>query len=471
MSTKSRTIILYLVDGARPDVMQELLESNDLPHIRREIADQGTFRTASSCLPSTTGPAYLPFLMGNFPGTLNIPGIRWLDKAAFHAKRLGKKRFRSYNGIEGPWLNDDLPKDRPTLYELFQRPFNIFSMITRGLPKGHNLTKYSKPFLYLYAHLTDRWHWVDRSAHRHLMSCLDHDPDFVFAVFPGVDSFSHLYHPRHDKAIAAYRFVDFSVGRVVEKLKRLGRWDQTLLIISSDHGLSATHHHLDLALFFQKRDIKTLYYPVIWKMNPKASVMISGNALGHVYLLADRSDSPIPGQQVEEILGPIWDELLAREEIDFAVRRAGNGSYTIDSSRGAALMSSSPEGLCYHPQSGDPLRLGKIETPLNRRQSLEATFSSDYPDALVQIDQLFAASRCGDFVVISKNGHDLRKAFEWPEHHASHGSLHREHMIVPLLYNRTGWDPRPASTADLFGTILKWSGKEIPENIDGRSLC
>ncbi|MDZ7292967.1 MAG: alkaline phosphatase family protein [candidate division KSB1 bacterium] len=468
---KNPLVIIYLVDGARPDVMRELLENGDLPNIHREIVEPGTFRTASSCFPSTTGPAYLPFLAGCFPGTMNIPGIRWLDKAEFHDKRWGKNSFRSYMGYEAQWFNDDLPKDRPILYELFQRPFNIYSMITRGLPKGHNLTRSTKLPLYFYAHVTDHWKPVDKAAHHYLMRALDLNPDFIFAVFPGVDSYSHLKHPRHAETIAAYRYVDFSIGQVVEKLKRLGRWDSTLLIITSDHGLTATHEHFDLALYLQNCGMKTLYYPIVWKVRPKASVMISGNSAGLVYYLDGKNGAPLVGEQIKAALGEHWDELLARKEIDFIAYRHGNDVYEIASGRGHALIVRQSEGWCYLPQDGDPFGLGKIAQPLDRQQALETTFDSDYPDALVQIEQFFSCSRSGDLVVTARNGYDLRKAFEWPEHHSSHGSLHREHMIVPLIYNQTGWHPRPARTADLFNTILKWAGKPTLENTDGQPLC
>jgi len=451
--------------------MAELLASGDLPNIRREIADPGTFRTASSCFPSTTGPAYLPFLAGCFPGTVNIPGIRWLDKAEFHRTRLGKNRFRSYNGIEASWFNGDLPRERPTLFERFDRPFNIFSIVTRGLPRGHNLTGASKPFWYLYAHLTDRWHPVDRASHHHLMRSLDASPDFVFAVFPGVDSFSHLRHPRHDETLTAYRSVDRSVGAVVARLKRLGRWDDTLVIITSDHGLTATHTHLDLAGFLEARGLKTLAYPIIWRSNPEASVMISGNAMGQVYCLNGNGGAALHGDELRGALGPALDELLAREEVDFVVWRRSEGIYEIASARGTAALRSGSNGLTYHPESGDPFGLGTIPEPLDRRSALAATVDSEYPDAMVQIEQLFQARRTGDLVVVARNGFDLRKAYEWPEHRSSHGSLQREHMTVPLLYNRTGWDPRPARTADLFNTMLDWSGKPIVEGTDGDSLC
>jgi len=471
MSPRRPLVVLYLVDGARPDVMQELLASGDLPNIRREIVESGTSRTASSCFPSTTGPAYLPFLMGCFPGTSNIPGIRWLDKAEFHAKRWGKDRFRSYNGIEAPWFNDDLPGERPTIFERFERPFNVYSMLTRGLPRGHNLTGRTKLMWYLYAHFTDRWHPVDRAGHHHLMRSLDGSPDFVFAVFPGVDSYSHLLHPRHEETLAAYRYVDFSVGQLVARLKRLGRWDDTLVIITSDHGLTATGQHLDLATFLEERGLKTLSYPIIWKANPEASVMISGNAMGQVYCLNGNSGAALVAGEVGAALGSRLEELLAREEIDFAAWRHGKGAYEIAAARGRAVIRSTPEGLTYQPTSGDPFGLGTLATPLDRRRALEATFDSEYPDALVQIEQIFECGRTGDLVVASRNGFDLRKAYEWPEHHSSHGSLHREHMMVPLLYNRTGWDPRPARTADLFNTILKWSGKPTVSGTDGEPLC
>jgi hypothetical protein len=471
MVSRKKLTLIYLVDGARPDVMKELLEAGELPNIQKHIVEQGTFRMASSCFPTTTGPAYLPFLTGCFSGTLNITGIRWLDKQEYHRKGWSKYKFRSYNGPEAAWFNGDLPKEYPTLFELFDRPYNILSMITRGLPKSNDLNGYSKPFLYLYAHVTGKWDPVDQASHTRLMKVLDENPEFVFTVFPGVDSYSHLFHPTHKNTMKAYRYVDFSVGQVAEKLKKSGRWDDTLLIITSDHGLTATHTHLDLALFLQDQGLKTMYYPLIWKKNPQASIMISGNAFGHVYLLNGFHEKlSAAANNPAAVLGETWQELINREEVDFAAWREDEGVYHVEAARGKATVFRQNGGLCYQPQQGDPFGLGNLSEPLDNQQSLEVTFHSEYPDAMVQLDQLFSASRSGDFVVVSQKGYDLRRAYEWPEHHSSHGSLHREHMHVPLIYNQTGWDTRAARTADLFNTILKWSGKPTLENTDGRSL-
>ena len=63
-----KSCIFIMADGARADVFQELLGRGDLPNVSKYIVEKGTFRNAVSVFPSTTGPAYAPFIMGRFPG-------------------------------------------------------------------------------------------------------------------------------------------------------------------------------------------------------------------------------------------------------------------------------------------------------------------------------------------------------------------------------------------------------------------
>src|SRR6266540_6106546 len=113
MKSESRRVVFVLVDGARPDVLQDLLERGDMPHLARHVLEPGGFTVGATVFPSTTGVAYLPFLYGIYPGTANVPGIRWLDRAQAAGDRRAQWRgARSYCGVQGPWLNHDRSEER-----------------------------------------------------------------------------------------------------------------------------------------------------------------------------------------------------------------------------------------------------------------------------------------------------------------------------------------------------------------------
>jgi len=66
--------------------------------------------------------------MGCYPGTVNIPGIRWFDKEEYAKKNSILKRFRSYMGWEALLFNKDLvPKKRPSLR--FSIPLSTYSIL------------------------------------------------------------------------------------------------------------------------------------------------------------------------------------------------------------------------------------------------------------------------------------------------------------------------------------------------------
>jgi hypothetical protein len=469
MKKKNPLTLYILADGARPDIFKRLLDEGQLPNIQREIVRNGTFRMASSCFPTTTGPAYLPMIYGNFPGTLNVPGIRWFDKVEFRRKRFGRLATRTYVGPEARFFNEDVKPGYPSLHELFDRPYNIFSMLTKGVPEQNDLGKKGKSWMYFRAHYFFVHQPVDDEAHKRMMAGLDLDPEFFFVVFPCIDWNAHHFKPHHPETIKSYQFLDFSVGQVVEKLKKLGRWEDTLFIITSDHGLTATHTHFDLADFLRGQGLRTIAHPNIFSPKPDAAVMISGNSFGSIHVLKNSNDV-LKGDDVITSLGTeAFEALLARPEVDFLTWRGEQDAYWVASRKGRAKIVKNG-GLTYQPVTGDPFGLGAIGQPLDNLQALRATFDTDYPDALVQIEQLFRSRRAGDLIVSATPGYDLRGFWEIPEHHGSHGSLHREHVLVPFLYNQQGWDDRPARTADLFNTILKWMGKETREASDGRAL-
>ncbi len=471
MSQKKRTLF-YLVDGAHSEIMPELINQGLLPNIKK-IIDEGTYRKATTCFPSTTGPAYLPFLTGHFPGTMDITGIRWFDKKEFKRTRWNKNAMRSYCGPEAAWFNTDMPTDKATLFELMGESYNLYNMITRNVPDEYDLGKKGKGLLYTRAHFWKRHHPIDLQGHQRIMEMLHSgkDFDFLFAVFPSVDWDSHYHHVRDPRTIEAYKIVDNSLGEVRELLEKKGWWEDTLFIMTSDHGLTPTTEHLDLGDWMTNQGLKSVYYPTIWKSNPKSAVMISGNSFGSIHLLNHEGDNVLREREIHTAMGESrLDSLTKEKAVDFAIYRGDEEqSYVVHNVDGKAVIRVKEDTFSYHPESADPLMLGNDLKAEGHREALEITFNSEYPDALYQIHQLFRSRRAGDIVVSARVGYDLRDFWEYPEHLGSHGSLHRSHMHVPLIYNQKGWHTHAARTADLFNSILKWKGI-IPKSSEGEAL-
>ena len=469
-----KSCILFLADGARPDVLEDLLRRGNLPNIASCIVEPGSYRRANTAFPSTTGPAYLPFLTGRFPGPCNVPGIRWFDRDRYRRWGMwGKGSFRSYVGGGGFLMNTDLDPATPTLFDLFDRPACIFSSVNRGAGFLGNRTKTLHAMFWIYAHFTDRWDRVDRAALRLIRSALRRRPDFIYAVFPGVDEYAHLRGPFSDQALESYRTLDRAIGEVCGLLRQEGRLSETLLVLTSDHGLSDTHTHFDPGDFLNGRGYKTLHYPLVARNRAAAAYMVSGNAMAHVYLEGPEGwgerlcyDAVRSGR--EDLVGVF----LEREEIDLVIGRRTDGEICVAGGKGEAFIREDAEGRIHYRTTGaDPLGYGPMPPHFSREECLDLTFDTLHPDAPVQVLQLFRSGRTGDLVLSARRGYDLRSNdYEHPEHRASHGSLDREHMHVPFAINARVNVER-LRTVDVFPTILRLTGREGGYALDGKAVA
>ncbi len=470
MTQRKKRFIILLADGSRYDVFRELLEAGELPHLEEIFLSEGSFAKATSVFPSTTGPAYMPFLTGCFPGTCNVPGIRWFDKSRYARKKFSMERFRSYVGFESFLMNRDMRPELTTLFEHFPRSFNIFSSVNRGVPPDGNLTAHMRIWYWYYAHLTDRWHMVDQAALDKCLAAIRKDFDFLFMVFPGIDEYSHLSWPRHPSAIEAYKTVDRSLARISEELKKSGKHDETALFIVSDHGLSETKAHFGVASFLESLGVKTFYYPKIFKSGFQAASMVSGNAMLHLYFKGrDSWEGRLSLEALREMHPKVVSGLLESPAVDLILSQDEQGWVHVHSRQGEAKVREEGESLRYTALRGDPLGLGKIAERLNAAEALQVTAETSYPDSLVQVTQLFRSARTGDLVLSAAKGYDLRKRFEYPEHKSSHGALHDEHMLIPM-FSSVKMNRPVVRSADLFPSILELHGDPIPAGIDGESF-
>ncbi|HNO09343.1 MAG TPA: alkaline phosphatase family protein, partial [bacterium] len=311
---------------------------------------------------------------------------------------------------------------------------------------------------------------VDDAAFEVCMKTLDEPSAFRFLALPGVDGISHNTFPHHERVLAAYQRADRGIAAIVKKLKSVEQYDQTVIAICSDHGLSQTHTHFDVPVYMETSlGFKTLFYTNIFRWNPDASAQVSGNGMVHIYFKnGDWRKSCFYEDIIRFPINPV-DDFLKHEAVDLVITRMQNGEARVDSRRGTGFIKEENERILYRVEGKDPFGFEVLPPSMSRNEALARTFETNYPDALVQIVQNFHSPRCGDMMLSATIGYDLRFRWENPEHKSSHGSLHREHMMTPFCWS-VPITTDHVRTVDVFPSMLKILGKDIPEGVDGVSF-
>ncbi len=463
-------VIILVADGARPDSLAEAMDRGDLPALARLRAEGGAHTVVTSW-PSVTGMAYTPFLMGRFPGPVGLPGLRWFDRSRRISGLFG--HARSYVGSEMRQVDTDLDAGAPTMFELTQRKLGALNVIQRGLPFRDRIG-YSAGFALRagWTHFRGNvrgWLAIDRDIGSTLARRIRKDnPEFVFAALTGIDKTSHSEGHNSQVVRDAMKIVDATAAEIRHDAERAGTWEETHLWIVSDHGHSPVTQHDDIAAHFRATGFRTLAHPWTFGTAHDIAVMVSGNAMAHLYVdLRNRTRSFWPA------LSPRWreplDEVMRRPSVDLAVIPQGPGSAEVRSAHhGSAVVSRHNGTFSYRPETGDPLGLGEL-SDVCACAALEATADTDYPDSVVQIAHLAASARSGDVILSAARLWDLREQYEPIPHVSSHGALHREHMLVPLVTNHPVVRP-PRRTVDVMPSALAALGKPIPPGLDGRSF-
>lgn len=61
-------------------------------------------------------------------------------------------------------------------------------------------------------------------------------PNILFLYLSMLDLWQHFYGPGTPIAIETLKHADEQIGRVVDKLKELGIYEQIMIFVTSDHG-------------------------------------------------------------------------------------------------------------------------------------------------------------------------------------------------------------------------------------------
>ena len=467
-------LILLVADGARFDTIDAATRADThapLPALAR-LRAEGALHPVTTAFPSVTGVAYAPFLTGRFPGPCGLPGLRWFDRSHTRCRRF--PYARSYLGAEMRHLDEDLDPAHPTLFELAPSRFNAMSMLGRGTSSSERIGRDARTLVRAaYTHWignVDGWIALDehvaRVSTRHI---IEHRPEFACVALLGLDKASHL--SGHDSAVArrALATIDAAVRELRSALERAGRWDETHLWIVSDHGHSPVHAHDDLAALVRASDHRVLAHPWLLARGEAVAVMVSGNAMAHLYVELRRRERAGWSALLER-WEPLVRMLLTRESVDLVMLPLDDTQTEVRShDRGSAIIGAANGRYSYRMQDGDPLRVGFELQNVYASDAFDALAAGDYPDAIVQIAQLAACGRSGDIIVSATPGWDFRERWEPVRHASTHGSLHRDHMLVPLLVSKpvSGTARR---TADVMPSALAALRLPPARDLDGSSF-
>ena len=493
VSTKPcfKRFVFIIIDGAPYEIFKTLIENGDLPNIKKHVVDPGSLNKAVSVFPSTTGPAFIPFFMGLYPGTANIPGIRWLSKSKFHAShRFKHPGICSYMGFDGLRFEADLPPDFPTLFNFFSPVSNIYNLLARGCPSSKNLTRWIKPFAYTYAHFSHRWRFVNQIAARHLHKAVEAGDKFVMCLFPAVDTFSHLSQIQSPRVMQAYREIDTAIGDLVHTLQKANTLQETLILITSDHGMTDTHTHIDVPQHLDDGGWRCLHYPKVWRQGTTSASMVSGNGMTHLYFKNNANGKGwgerTPFEKLHQM--GVISSLIELEGLGLVAGQSETGDIIVQNRDGQGKISCrSPDTdqgklrnmpatlkcadalrFSYRFIGADPLGYGVSYENLSSREALRETYNSPHPDGIVQLWQIFKSERTGDLVLSAESGYDLRARYEIPKHHATHGALIAEHLHIPLATNYPIAE-QCIRSVDIFPTVLNLCGHNVAGRyIDGR---
>jgi hypothetical protein len=101
------------------------------------------------------------------------------------------------------------------------------------------------------------------------------------------------------------------------------------LWIVSDHGHSSVKHHEDLAALIEAAGIRTMSHPWVYNIAPEVAVMVSGNAMAHLYMnVAARQRPAASTDRIRSLVEHAARSPVGRSSHDADGQRSGRSHAT-----------------------------------------------------------------------------------------------------------------------------------------------
>ena len=205
-------VIIISIDGLRPDALAQA----DTPNMDILIKRGSYCPHAQTLSLSITLPSHASMLSGMLP---EKHGIQW------------GLPYIGWPGMEGPTLFTEVHDAGLSTAMVFGKEKLSYIALPNSVDKIFGPE----------AHDTE----IKNEAIKFIEDGL---PNAFFIHFPDTDRVGHAYGWMSTNQLFAITFVDGLISEIVSTLKKEGYWDNTLLIITSDHGGQGFNHGDDSPL-------------------------------------------------------------------------------------------------------------------------------------------------------------------------------------------------------------------------------
>lgn len=495
-------VILFILDGVPKDFLYENIQNGTLSTLKNEFWDNGAHaKLGITTFPSNSASAYQSFITGLFAGRSGIPYLQWYDRAdqeeidylGLDYKRVGSHMWNYHSFLDPNARVKDYPvaildrlKGYPTV--------TVYSEVTRGTRK-----RYPKALLVALSDtfINKREDLLDRRAYDILLRLFKKKkkdiPKFSLVGLYSTDVFQHHGDATCDDAKYALIQFDIFLKEFLETLDKRGQLDHTYIIVLADHGMHNISHDVNILPKLKKLGLKARAGNLAKK---ESDFFISerGISAAHIYFkgAVDGRDKlfGLDGRPTLERLqnyplsggGHVDIIKFLREQNDLLLFVVRNGLDNVEvySKECHATITKIDEGkktfYGYAPNSCDPLdycsKKGIAKMCGGRlygdKEWFDNTWGEHYPDAVVQLGQIFDDGRAGDvFLVADDTGGFYR------EKHATHGSILDKDMQIPVLIKGPAvpkGEFGPIRGVDIFPTMLDWFGLPNDHNNDGEPI-
>ena len=321
-SQEAKHVVIITIDGSRPDFY---LDTAWHATTLQKLKNDGAYaKGVNSVFPSMTYPSHTTIVTGVQPAKHGV-----YYNAVFEPTGSTGKIYWNDSSIKSPTIWEAAEKKGLTVAALFW-PVSADAPVQYNIPDIGSMGEktreaYTKPAGFIDELKANVFHdtsKIDYGKDHNVARIAAYvikksKPNLMTIHFFSVDHFEHMQGREGDMVKAAVHDADSSVGIVIDALKDAGIWDNTVLIVTGDHGFMTVKKNVNPNVWLGNAGLITDIKNDDWKAQ---FCTVGGSA--YLYL-KDKNDTKTL-EQVKKILNDLPEEqkkyfrIIDRKQLDAA---------------------------------------------------------------------------------------------------------------------------------------------------------